>query len=174
MAGKKVTVEIDESELADIMRKLAVAKAEVRKLNLMVEHYAKEHGGFSMSGLHIFNTQTMSQTFDATLVSEVLDELRARWRDVSPWLPRTVIDNLVLKSDLGKDIRAILKKHPSEGMVTSYGKARLAVRTSAPDEAKVHIVNLGEEPLTTSPLEEEQYDDSDDEYVSDAPLSPGA
>jgi hypothetical protein len=175
MAGKKVTTDLTEQQAQDCMEKLAVALAEVRKLKLMLEHYAKTNGGFSHAGLHLYETQTMRQSFDTRIVGAALDELGAKWETLAHLFPATLINKLVLQTDYGADIRAYLKLEPSEGMILAYGKPTLAVRTNAPDEAKVHILQPGDKPLTTTAAEidETPSDWGDTNDMEDAPLSPG-
>ena len=175
MAGKKTTVELDEATAAEYMRALAVAKAEVRKLELSLKHYASIHGGFSAHGLHLYCTQTVKETYDPQIVCEALETLGVKWTDFANDLPTTLVNKIVRASDYGDDVRAYLKREPNEGMILAYGKPLIAARTSAPDEAKVHVLQPGDEPLTNTALEREdlELDDDDGEYET-APLSPGA
>jgi hypothetical protein len=176
MAGKKVVPEIDEQEAMACMEALAVAKAEVRKLELMLKHYATTHGGFSHAGLHLFNTQSMKETYAPSLIAEALTELGVPYREIINYFPTSLINKLVRASDYGADIRAILKQSPNEGMVIVYGKPILSARTSAPDESKVRVLQPGDEPLEAEPLEQEDRtwgDDEDEGEYETAPLSPG-
>jgi hypothetical protein len=177
MAGKKVTTDLDEQQAQDCMEKLAIAKAEVRKLELMLKHYATAHGGFSHAGLYLFNTQSIKETYAPSLIAEALTELAVPYKEIVNYFPTALINKLVRASEYGADIRAILKQAPNEGMVLTYGKPILSARTSAPDEAKVRVLQPGDKPLETEPLEEEDRtwgDDEDDGEYETAPLSPGA
>ena len=175
MAGKKTTVELTDEQAVEYMRALAIAKAEVRKLELSLKHYAATHGGFSAHGLHLYCTQTVKETYDPQIVCEALETLGVKWSDYVHDLPTTFINKVVRASEHGDDVRAYLKREPNEGMIVVYGKPLVAARTSAPDEAKVHILQPGDEPLTAAPLEKEEggWDDEDGDYT-EAPLSPGA
>jgi hypothetical protein len=178
MAGRKVTAEeIDESQVEEWAQSLAVAMSEVRKCTLVLKHYAETHGGFSAAGLHFYNTQSMKETYAPSLIAEALTELGVSYRDIINYFPAALINKLVRASEYGAEIRAILKQAPNEGMIVTYGKPILAARTSAPDEAKVRILQPGDAPLEAEPLEQEDRtwgDDEDDGEYTDAPLSPGA
>jgi hypothetical protein len=178
MAGKKVTAEeIDDSQVEEWAQSLAVAKAEVRKCELVLKHHAETHGGFSAAGLYFYNTQSMKETYAPSLIAEALTELGVPYKEIVNYFPTALINKLVRASDYGQDIRAILKQAPNEGMILTYGKPILAARTSAPDESKVRILQPGDAPLETEPLETPDGtwgDDEDDGEYTDAPLSPGA
>jgi hypothetical protein len=175
MAGKKVTTDLTEDQALDCAKKLAVAKAEVRKLELMLKHYVAENGGFSHAGLHFYNTQAMRETYDPQVIGEALEELGIKFTDVTRLFPVALVNKLVRASDYGADIRAILKNIPNEGMVIVYGKPTIGARTNAPDESKVHILQPGEKSLETAPLEKVEDDEEgeDTSEYEEAPLSPG-
>jgi hypothetical protein len=177
MAGRKVTAEeIDDSQVEEWAQSLAVAKAEVRKCELVLKHYAETHGGFSAAGLHFYNTQSMKETYDTGLVGDATEDLEIPRRELLRFMPTAAINKLVRASEYGPDIRAILKQAPNEGMIVTYGKPILAARTSAPDEAKVRILQPGDAPLEAEPLEQEDRtwgDDEDDGEYTEAPLSTG-
>lgn len=173
MAGKKVVPDIDEQEAIDCMQRLAVAKAEVRKLELMLKHYAESNGGFSHAGLHLYTTQTIKETYKPSIIAEALTDIGVQYKDIINYFPATLINKLVRASEYGEDLRAYLKKEPAEGMILVYGKPLTAARTSPPDESKVRVLKPGDEPLETEQMDEAEggYEDFDD--LEDAPLSPG-
>lgn len=175
MAGKKVVVDSTEEEIREVMRNRAIAAAEVRKCDLMIKHYVENHGGIEAHGLAAYTTQTIKQAFDDQLVGAAMDELGVTWKEMAKMFTTTLINNIVLKSEYGADIRAILKMAPGEGMVTIYGKPITAVRTNPPDEGKVHVLQPGDKPMENTisdDAEAPDWGDADDVY-DEAPLSPG-
>jgi hypothetical protein len=131
------------SEIRGKLEELCVLQKRVKDLRRDLFGFARKNGGFEHAGLYVFNLQTV--TYEVPLpdyvaeaaidLGEPLDLLKSAYYKISlrGW------PGFVRGMPISKEILAMLGKYPDGGMTTVYGKPRIDVRGSAPDESK-HII----------------------------------